>query len=67
MEQFRDHGALAQLVEQWTFNPLVEGSSPSCPTIPLPINLRFIPFLRHGYVDGLMTIFQLRDRQNNER
>ena len=26
-------GPLAQLVEQWTFNPLVEGSNPSRPTI----------------------------------
>ena len=26
-------GPLAQLVEQWTLNPLVEGSSPSRPTI----------------------------------
>ncbi len=26
-------GSVAQLVEHWTFNPLVEGSSPSRPTI----------------------------------
>ena len=26
------NGPLAQSVEQWTFNPLVEGSSPSRPT-----------------------------------
>lgn len=26
------HGPLAQLVEQWTLNPLVEGSNPSWPT-----------------------------------
>ncbi len=26
-------GALAQLVEQLTFNQLVDGSNPSCPTI----------------------------------
>jgi hypothetical protein len=26
-------GPLAQSVEQWTFNPLVEGSNPSRPTI----------------------------------
>ena len=25
-------GPLAQLVEQWTFNPFVEGSNPSRPT-----------------------------------
>jgi hypothetical protein len=25
-------GPLAQLVEQWTLNPLVEGSNPSWPT-----------------------------------
>jgi hypothetical protein len=25
-------GPLAQLVEQWTLNPLAEGSSPSWPT-----------------------------------
>ena len=29
----RKHGPLAQLVEHWTFNPLVDGSSPSRPTI----------------------------------
>ena len=28
-----DFGPLAQLVEQWTLNPLVEGSNPSRPTI----------------------------------
>ncbi len=28
----RHGGLLAQVVEQWTFNPLVEGSSPSQPT-----------------------------------
>ncbi|MEY4576001.1 MAG: hypothetical protein RL701_704 [Pseudomonadota bacterium] len=26
------HGPLAQLVEQWILNPLVEGSTPSWPT-----------------------------------
>ena len=28
----RNKGLLAQLVEQWTFNPLVGGSSPAQPT-----------------------------------
>ena len=27
-----EYGSLAQLVEQWTLNPLVEGSNPSRPT-----------------------------------
>lgn len=27
-----NYGLLAQLVEQWTFNPLVAGSSPAQPT-----------------------------------
>ncbi len=27
------NGPLAQLVEQWTFNPLVVGSNPTRPTI----------------------------------
>jgi hypothetical protein len=30
-------GPLAQLVEQRTFNPLVQGSSPWRPTSPLPV------------------------------
>ena len=29
---FLRYGSLAQLVEQWTFNPLVAGSSPAWPT-----------------------------------
>ena len=29
-------GIVAQLVEQWTFNPSVEGSIPSGPTTPRP-------------------------------
>ena len=28
------YGSLAQLVEQWIFNPLVAGSNPARPTIP---------------------------------
>ncbi len=31
----RISGPLAQLVEQWTFNPLVVGSSPTGPTVSL--------------------------------
>jgi hypothetical protein len=27
-----DDGELAQLVEQWTFNPFVAGSTPALPT-----------------------------------
>ena len=30
--QHKSNGLLAQLVEQWTFNPLVAGSSPAQPT-----------------------------------
>ena len=30
---FSKYGLVAQLVEQWTLNPMVEGSSPSGPTI----------------------------------
>ena len=30
--QHESRGLLAQLVEQWTFNPLVAGSSPAQPT-----------------------------------
>ncbi len=35
----KQNGALAQLVEQWTFNPKVEGSIPSRPTIKRGINM----------------------------
>jgi hypothetical protein len=44
----RKHGPLAQLVEHWTFNPLVDGSSPSRPTTSnktlLPSLRCFVPF-----------------------
>jgi hypothetical protein len=32
MQHVADFGPLAQLVEQWTFNPLVVGSNPTRPT-----------------------------------
>ncbi len=31
--QLQAEGPLAQLVEQWTFNPFVRGSNPRRPTI----------------------------------
>ena len=36
----REHAPLAQLVEQWTFNPCVPGSNPGGRTMTLKINLR---------------------------
>ena len=34
-------GPLAQLVEQWTLNPFVEGSTPSRPTISLVVSVSY--------------------------
>ena len=42
MHEVLQHGTLAQLVEQRTFNPLVAGSNPARPTTP-PGSYRYIP------------------------
>ena len=43
MHEVLQHGTLAQLVEQRTFNPLVAGSNPARPTTPpwfIPVHTR---------------------------
>ena len=44
MHEVLQHGTLAQLVEQRTFNPLVAGSNPARPTTPpwfIPVHTRY--------------------------
>ena len=41
MHEVLQHGTLAQLVEQRTFNPLVAGSNPARPTTP-PVHITHV-------------------------
>ena len=52
-------GPLAQLVEQRTFNPWVDGSSPSGPTKELPDSLRnFSPIQTASFSSRAVTLSQ---------
>jgi hypothetical protein len=56
MSGIRSFGPLAQLVEQWTFNPLVAGSNPARPTKHFS-NIPYIiptPYLREIGIRGTL-------------